>query len=172
MQVVWNNKYLVGIAELDEQHKNLMELIIDLELIQSNTKLIDYEQKIDVALTKINNYAVLHFSTEEVLMKMFEYELFEAHKYSHDKFLHILTEHHKYIMELMSKQKQVKDNKFEFDDIGQEINTRIAKVTTFLHKSFVHHMLKEDKEYTQFFIDIQKKAQKSTGWLSSLVGTK
>jgi hypothetical protein len=31
-------------------------------------------------------------------------------------------------------------------------------------------MLKEDKEYAQFFIEIQKKAKKSNSWLSSLVG--
>jgi hemerythrin len=69
---------------------------------------------------------------------------------------------------LMSKQKKMKDNKFEFEQIEQEITARLAKVTTFLQKSLIHHILKEDKEYSKFFISIQNKAQKS-GWLSSLV---
>lgn len=169
MQIVWEERYSVGIAELDEQHKNLLNLINDLDALQIGLKTSDYDKQIDSALTKIYHYTVLQFSTEEVLMKMFQFELYEGHKYSHDKFLHIMTEHHKYIMELMAKQKQIKNNKFEFEDLEQEINARIAKVTAFLHKSLIHHILKEDKEYSQFFIEIQNKAQKS-GWLSSLVG--
>jgi hemerythrin len=168
MQIVWEERYCVGIVELDEQHENLLNLINDLDIVQVGIKTPDYEKQIDEALIKIKNYAILHFSTEEVLMKMFEYESFEAHKYSHDKFLHIMTEHHKYILELMSKQKKMKDNKFEFEQIEQEITARLAKVTTFLQKSLIHHILKEDKEYSKFFISIQNKAQKS-GWLSSLV---
>lgn len=169
MQIVWEERYSVGIAELDEQHQNLLNLINDLDAIQIGLKTSDYDKQIDSALTKIYNYTVLQFSTEEVLMKMFQFELYESHKYSHDKFLHIMTEHHKYIMELMAKQKQIKNNQFDFDELEQEINARLSKVTTFLHKSLIHHILKEDKEYSQFFMQIQSKAQKS-GWLSSLVG--
>lgn len=172
MQIVWDEKYSVGIAELDEQHKALLNIINDLDIVQVGLKTSSYEKEVDQALTQIKNYAVLHFSTEEVLMKMFEYESFETHKYSHDKFLHIMTEHHKYIMELMSKQKNIKDNKFESEQIEQEINARLAKVTTFLQKSFIHHILKEDKEYSSFFIGVQNKAQRSSGWLSSLVSSK
>lgn len=169
MQVAWDEKYSVGIAELDEQHKKLLDLINDLDLIQSDVKTLDYDKQIDNALTKIQNYTLLHFATEEVLMKMFEFEFYDSHKFSHEKYLHIMIEHHKYIMELMSKQKLITDNKLEAEDIEQEINTRISKVTTFLQKSLIHHILKEDKEYSKFFIEIQDKAQKSSGWLSSLV---
>ncbi len=172
MQIVWNDKYSVGVTELDDQHKVLIDLVNDLDIIQSSIKTPQYEKQIDNILGEITKHAVLNFTTEEVLMKMFDYDLFETHKYSHDKFIHIITEHHKYIVELMAKQKQLKDNKFESEELEQEINARISKVTVFLQKSLTNHFVKEDKEYSSFFIAIQHKAQKSSSWLSSLVGTK
>ena len=172
MQIVWNDNYSVGITELDEQHQLLIELANELDIIQSSIKTISYEKEIDQILNEIKKHVLINFTTEEVLMRMFEYDFFETHKFSHDKFLHIMTEHHKYIMELMAKQKQIKDNKFDSEELEREINARVSKVTTFIQKSLINHFVKEDKEYSAFFIDIQNKAQKSSGWLSSLVGSK
>jgi hemerythrin len=168
MQIVWDDRYSVGILELDEQHKVLINLINELNVIQSSEKDSLYEQKINDALNEVKNYTVLHFATEEILMRLFHYNFLDTHKFSHDKFTHIITEHHKYIMELMEQQKKDSDNKLEQEEIAQEINARISKVISFLQKWLLSHILKEDREYIEFFSKAQEKAQQKEGWLSFL----
>jgi len=82
----WKNEYSVGIEEIDNQHKELMEMIKDLLkicMVDSKTK---FESFSKLATKAIELFGV-HFATEEKIMLDADYPKYDEHKARHDKLL-------------------------------------------------------------------------------------
>ena len=79
----WSLQYELGIKEIDEQHHRLVNII--------NELLDSFNQEAELKVTKkvldeLEEYANLHFATEEKYFDKFQFEGAEEHKAEHQKF--------------------------------------------------------------------------------------
>ncbi|PWR75324.1 bacteriohemerythrin [Methanospirillum stamsii] len=80
----WSEDLSVHISEIDEQHKNLINLINSLHEAMLERK---GKEIMGDILDKLAAYTVYHFSTEEKYMNQFEYIGLLSHKKEHDAFV-------------------------------------------------------------------------------------
>lgn len=79
----WNEKYSVGVVELDDQHKRMFATINELlESIDSGTT----NEHIGSIIDSLVKYKIFHFATEEKYFKEFNYEGAEEHIVKHREF--------------------------------------------------------------------------------------
>ncbi len=80
----WDERFVIGIKEVDEQHKKLVDLINELyDAVKNPEKSMEV---IDRVLKELIDYAHYHFSTEEKLMEQYNYPELEMHKKQHNAF--------------------------------------------------------------------------------------
>jgi hemerythrin-like metal-binding protein len=84
--VVWDDKYSIGVKDVDEQHKELFKLTNELyeACTSRGAAAVEHTKS---ALQKAVSYVVMHFSMEESLMERFSDPNFESHKEEHDLFV-------------------------------------------------------------------------------------
>jgi len=82
--VVWNDELSVGIEEIDEQHKVLVDLLNELSLA---IKEHHGNEACLAILDRLVDYTRIHFAVEESLMRIFEYEDYENHKAEHEQLI-------------------------------------------------------------------------------------
>jgi len=84
----WKKEYSVGIREIDEQHKTLIECISSIE-----QAVAQYDrQSADAALVRLADLAQAHFALEESLMRILDYPRLEEHADDHKQFsVHLKT---------------------------------------------------------------------------------
>jgi len=166
--IYWKKEYSVNLEEIDEQHKVLIKLINNLENIYENMdSYSNFDSLLMGTLNELKNYTILHFSTEEVLMRMFDYDDFEEHKAGHDKFVALVNKNIIKVGELLTRRAKSK-NVDEKERIKEEVEVLIKGILEFLQNWLIKHIMKSDKEYVEFFNKIQSKAKSSGGWLSFL----
>jgi methyl-accepting chemotaxis protein/hemerythrin len=86
---VWDDSLSVGIKQIDDQHKVLIDLINELNDAMRQRR----SQKIMMEVVdRLANYAVEHFGTEEKLFDKHGYPETEAHKEVHRKFVAKVSE--------------------------------------------------------------------------------
>lgn len=147
MPIVWTKEYSIGVDEMDAQHKMLLIIINRLELIsQGNPNRVDFDNKVKSVIQELYNYTVLHFSSEEVILKMFHYPDFDNHKKQHDKFIQLV------------EGKKVNIEKLLDEDKLDEVKVELKEIYNFLSNWLITHIKKTDSDYTIFFEKIQKKA--------------
>jgi len=78
----WTDKNMVGIAEVDEQHKELFEMLNRLHASVTGGQ---ERSVLHSVLDNLIEYTVYHFNTEEVLFDACEYPLAQEHKKEHDR---------------------------------------------------------------------------------------
>jgi hemerythrin len=85
----WNDSFLIGIEELDHEHKVLID-----DINKLHEELIGNEKKSELTkcLGEIYVHMQAHFALEEHVMKKHEYEFFDEHKREHEEFLESFTE--------------------------------------------------------------------------------
>jgi hemerythrin-like metal-binding protein len=82
---VWRDEYAVGVAQIDEQHRRLIEMIASFyEALATREKT---QQALGDLLAGLLEYTRYHFSTEEGLMQRTSYPQLEAHKREHAGFV-------------------------------------------------------------------------------------
>jgi len=83
-QIEWDDSFLIGIEELDYEHKVLINDInrLHLELARQ-----DENSEIEKCLGDIYARMQAHFALEEHVMKEREYEFFDEHKREHERLL-------------------------------------------------------------------------------------
>jgi hemerythrin len=127
MSLNWKNEYSVGNTQIDLQHQKLFELINQLE---ASTHASEFSQIAPLILKELEEYALIHFESEEEHMKTIGYPDLEQHKKIH----------------LSLK-----------NDLMEEINMHMeAGLTTlklihlyqFLKRWIEQHILEEDKKYS------------------------
>jgi hemerythrin len=120
----WKDEYSVGIIEIDNQHKLLLQSFsaivesINLDKGWSNTH---------YAIVKLNQLAHMHFSFEEAMMRMFGYPEAEAHQ----------KEHHNFFAKLESIEKQL---------LTKSADVEMVK---FLRGWLTTHILGSDRGYAK-----------------------
>lgn len=80
--MTWSDDYSVNIKAIDEQHRQLVNMVNDLHHSMLAGRSIDTLHDI---LKRLIEYTSVHFSTEEKLMEKYNYPGYVYHKAEHDK---------------------------------------------------------------------------------------
>jgi hemerythrin len=85
----WDDSFLIGIDELDFEHKSLID-----DINRLHQELVRHEEKpeIEKCLGDIHARMQAHFALEEHVMKTRGYKFFDEHKREHDALLSSYTE--------------------------------------------------------------------------------
>ena len=126
--IQWSDALSVNVAEIDQQHKTLIQIINDLNEAMRQGKGKDTLGK---TIEGLLNYARTHFATEERYFDRFGYPKAKDHKIEHAVFV-----------EKASEFKQG----FDKGQISLSI-----QVMNFLSNWLRQHILGNDKKYSAFF---------------------
>jgi hemerythrin-like metal-binding protein len=119
----WEDRLLIGITSIDEQHK---QLVLMLARLQNGVKEGHADEAIAKTLRDLVDYTKKHFSDEEALMLKQKFPELEYHKKLH----YDLTEELVGILQEMKKGRDIS---------GEEL-------INFLRHWLFDHILKEDKK--------------------------
>lgn len=121
----WKNEFSVGIHEIDEQHKVLVDCI---SLIEAAVTQQQRWSAVHSALGRLVDFARIHFAVEESLMRIHDYPGLEKH----------IEEHRQFSSGLKALQeKSLKA------DVSQEM-------AAFIQKELYEHIMTSDKHYAAF----------------------
>lgn len=123
----WEDRFSVGIAEIDMQHRKLVQMLNELYDAMKAGKGNEMVGKILGAMIQ---YTAGHFATEERCMKLHGYPDFAAHKKEHDS----LTQ------QVLDLQEQFKT--------GQAALS--VKVGSFLKSWLINHISGTDMAYSPY----------------------
>ena len=110
-------KYMMGIKIIDEQHQSLFDLIDLLKLEHTKVELI-------VIIQKLKKYAETHFKSEEEYFDNLKFKYSDTHKIAHNIFIQTI----------------------DFYFLNPD-NLNLAKIRIFLTSWLTKHILIEDKKY-------------------------
>jgi hemerythrin len=83
MKLQWTQELSVGVAEIDNQHKELFERINNLD---SAMKQGTAKEEVIRLIEFLDNYVIIHFGAEEKYMIDYNYTGYALHKTKHDWF--------------------------------------------------------------------------------------
>lgn len=125
--IIWRESFETGYVRVDSQHKHLVHLINEIyKTIGAKNK----QDQMRIFFIELFNYTLNHFSMEEILMKEFKFEGFEAHK----------EEHYQFIIKL-------KDFKEKYLEGQTNIN---LDVLNFLRDWLLKHIMGTDKRTFEY----------------------
>ncbi len=125
----WSSDLALGIDEIDEQHKVLVEILNDVyEAVNSGSK---DEKKLKKIIDGMLRYVNFHFVTEEMKMIKTNYTDYKSHKAEHDAFV---------------------EKALEFQAAFREGSTTLPEdMMDFLKTWLVNHIQGTDREYVPYF---------------------
>jgi hemerythrin-like metal-binding protein len=124
--LTWGPALAVGVKEIDDQHKKLIDLVNQLNDAMHAGKGRD---ALAAVLSELVKYTVYHFGTEERLMAQHKYELSVEHKAQHKKLI-----------------EDVGAFKAKFDGGNATIS---AEIMNFLRDWLGKHIMQTDKKLAQ-----------------------
>jgi len=125
----WDDRFSVGVSEIDEQHKKLINMLCEFyDSIRD-----DREGTFKKLLQGLADYTVYHFATEETYMKDFEFAGTDAH----------IREHRMFVEKVREVQERL--------DAGKLVVT--FEITNFLRDWVSNHILGTDRKYSKCFVD-------------------
>ena len=127
-KINWDQNLSVGVAEIDRQHKQLVNILNQLLILDGIS--VDSETISDT-LTKMTEYADYHFNSEEHYMQEYGYPEYETHRKEH--------------IEFMRKTAQFSLATMEYE------KTIPADMLEYLKTWLIEHILKSDMAYKPFF---------------------
>jgi hemerythrin-like metal-binding protein len=80
---IWTKKLSVGVKEIDEQHKDLIKIINETNLLVGGS----YEDKVKEEVNELLAFARVHFTTEENYFKKWNYPFANEHIIEHEKLI-------------------------------------------------------------------------------------
>lgn len=80
----WQDRYSVGIDEIDSDHHEIISIINQLDEIMSSGKARDGLSSI---MERLVDYTRGHFRREEALMAQYQYPDIDRHRETHNKFI-------------------------------------------------------------------------------------
>lgn len=120
----WQDSFSVNVAELDEQHKKLVEMLNDL---YTALKAGEGREALGKILSGMVDYTGSHFATEERLMKNTGYPGYLEHKEKHEKMATMVLGYVK---------------KFQANEMSSPI-----EISNFLKDWLKKHIMNTDKAY-------------------------
>ncbi|WP_067516363.1 bacteriohemerythrin [Endozoicomonas ascidiicola] len=126
LYIVWTDKLCIGVNIIDEQHRGLVCII--------NTFYHDYEigasiSTLRATLKMLEEYAAIHFETEERILESINYPNLEEHKIKH--------------AELLLKTQQMQNE--------VQVETDSWKIIPFLKRWWIEHIFEEDRQFEHVF---------------------
>ena len=93
MMIEWEEQYELGIKSIDDQHKELVNIINRLAslLVEAKQDVDIYDEVVNV-VEALNKYTIYHFKYEENLFDKFSYENSDKHKEEHSKLVNEIIE--------------------------------------------------------------------------------
>jgi len=86
--IEWTDDFLIGIAELDHEHRSL---VADINRLHRALRAHDERARIEETLGEILSRMQAHFALEETVMKEHAYPHYRAHKAEHEELLDTVT---------------------------------------------------------------------------------
>lgn len=126
--IEWGPKYFIGLKEIDDQHKVLVELINE---VYANFGKTGNKKKIKKVLNELVDYTVFHFGNEEHYFEKFGYADSTGHLKQHNSFV--------------DKIKKISSD-FESGDASVSLD-----LVDFLKDWLINHILKSDLKYVKHF---------------------
>lgn len=126
--IKWSSELSVRVAEIDQQHQKLIDMINDLNDAMSKGKGKEITAKIIEGLL---SYTATHFALEEKYFTLYGYPEAGIHKIEHKNFVKKVTE-------------------FK-DSFNKGAVLLTFDIITFLKDWLVKHIQGTDKKYTKFF---------------------
>lgn len=123
----WTTQYMIGIPEIDEQHRQLFECIDRLENAKDDRQ---RELAVYFVMDELRDYAHIHFAVEETVMRLFDYPGLEAHA----------AEHREFSARLEALEKV---------ELNHDIH---AEAGSFLRGWLTKHIMGSDKRYAEFIL--------------------
>lgn len=127
--VQWSDELSVGIEEIDNQHKILVDLLNDLHRAIVEHHGSEAAHRI---LAELLEYTRIHFAVEESLMRIMGYPDYEEHKHHHELLLN----------EVRLLGRKLAEGK-------KSVNFELLH---FLKMWLTKHIMEEDMQYTPFFL--------------------
>jgi hemerythrin len=78
--MMWKDEYALGIQEIDNQHKSLLEFITEFEKAVEGRA---HWNTVLPLIARVSEFVKFHFAVEESLMQMVAYPRFVAHRAEH-----------------------------------------------------------------------------------------
>ncbi len=128
--IEWTEDFSVRVEEIDLQHKKLVQMINELHRAMLDGKGTVFVGDI---ISRLADYTIYHFQTEEKYFDKFGYLQTELHKKVHSDFV-----------------KKVSEFKAAYDT--KEVMLTID-VLEFLSNWIREHILGEDMKYSDFFVE-------------------
>lgn len=89
MAVFWSNAYIIGVDEIDRQHRRIAEYLMQLHSHIENEDWTGYE--LELLLELLYEYLQLHFQVEDSYMQMVACPIGEKNKLENTKLLDFIT---------------------------------------------------------------------------------
>ena len=128
---LWEERYSVGVPQLDEEHKTILALINTIALNQDQP---GWQATLEGILNQLTNYAIGHCDREEAMLKEVGYPDLQAQQKEHLAFRQRLAV-------------------FTMDMGDPEQQRRILNMLlSFLKEWWLEHILVSDMKYRSFFV--------------------
>ena len=127
MLIKWSDINSVNVAEFDEQHKKLVEIINE---FYANGP--DEKAGLALIMDKLNEYSNYHLENEEAYFKKFNYEGAADHIENHNFYRHKVLEFSK-----------------KLNEASGDID--FMQISNFLRNWWIMHINKIDQEYSSCF---------------------
>jgi len=124
--IEWNDNFSVGIPQLDDEHRQLIQMA---NTLYDAIKLGQGKTAAATILNELKAYALTHFSHEEQLMEQAQYPGYAAHKQLHAAF-----------------SKKVE----EYLDLFVKNLLPANQLLVILRDWLIHHICNVDREYMPF----------------------
>jgi hemerythrin len=153
--IEWSNALSVGVKEIDDQHKRLIEMLNELNnAIHGGW---GKEARKDV-IDRLIEYTRVHFATEESLMTLSGYPDTEAHKKQHENLIVVVKDYVK---------------KYEQDPNASNYDLLFYAASYdllfFLRRWLIEHIIKNDKALGNYLVKTgPKTGGEKKSWFSRL----
>jgi len=127
-KIIWSEDYSVGVAELDAQHRKIIELINKLD--DSSGQDGD-SGSFAFVINEMHSYIINHFGTEERLLKKKKYPGLQEQRASHDAF--------------------IKEFSYMCLEAERDRKGAAKRLREYLNDWWDNHILEDDMQYKSYF---------------------
>ncbi|MEE8398384.1 MAG: bacteriohemerythrin [Desulfobacterales bacterium] len=133
--ITWDNSIALDIAEIDDQHKQLIDIINEMFSAMKNAR---GNNVVNDVLNRLVEYTEYHFVTEEGYFEQFRYTGAESHK-----------KEHRYLVDRIDEFKRAFDEgKVKRDGSDSPLSVDLWKL---LKEWLVNHIRVSDRKYASLF---------------------
>lgn len=131
--MLWKDEYSVGVALIDEQHKELFKRVEDyVQVLRSSESWESKVANVGKTLEFMRDYVVTHFRAEEAYQRKIGYPKYQEHKKLHDNMVEYVE----------SVSRQYEQNEFQ-EPLMQQFAGRLLAW-------LVNHVASEDRKIAAF----------------------